>query len=149
MESIDEKDRKILEILKENSNLSTHKISKKTLIPVTTVNNRIKKLREQGIIKRYTIEVDRKKLGYSLSAYIFVGVSLKELKENRLRINDLVNSVRKNPLVDSAENATGDIDLIVRVNARNIDELKDYVLNNLSELKGVEKTRTAIILEHK
>lgn len=149
MELIDEKDRKILEILKENSNLSTHKISKKTLIPVTTVNNRIKKLRKQGIIKRYTIEVDRKKLGYSLSAYIFVGVSLKELKENKLKINDLVNSVRKNPLVDSAENATGDIDLIVRVNARNIDELKDYVLNNLAELKGVEKTRTAIILEHK
>ena len=146
---IDEKDRKILEILKENSNLSTHKISKNTLIPVTTVNNRIKKLQEQGIIKRYTLEVDRKKLGYSISAYIFVGVSLKELKEHKLRINDLLNSVRKSPLVDSAENATGDIDIIVKVHARDIDEMNAYVVNNLSELKGVEKTRTAIILEHK
>src|SRR3989338_7450903 len=146
---IDEKDRKILEILKENSNLSTHKISKNTLIPVTTVNNRIKKLKEQGIIKRYTLEVDRKKLGYRISAYIFVGVSLKELKEHKLRINDLLNSVRKSPLVDSAENATGDIDIIVKVHARDIDEMNAYVVNNLSELKGVEKTRTAIILEHK
>ena len=61
----------------------------------------------------------------------------------------MVNSVRKSPLVDSAENATGDIDIVVKVHARDIDELKDYVVNNLSELKGVEKTRTAIILEHK
>lgn len=149
MELIDEKDRKILEILKENSNLSTHKISKKTLIPVTTVNNRIKKLKEQGIIKRYTIEVDRKKLGYGISAYVFVGVSLKELKENNLRINDLVKSVRKSPMVDSAENVTGDIDVVVKVHAKDIDEVKDYVVNNLSELKGVEKTRTGIILEYK
>ena len=149
MELIDEKDRKILEILKENSNLSTHKISKKTLIPVTTVNNRIKKMREQGIVKKYTIEIDRKKLGYSLSAYIFVGVSLKELKENKLKINDLVKSVRKNPLVESAENVTGDIDIVVKVHAKDIDEIKDYVVNILSELKGVEKTRTGIILEYK
>ncbi|MEK6949248.1 MAG: Lrp/AsnC family transcriptional regulator [Nanoarchaeota archaeon] len=149
MELIDEKDRKILEILKENSNLSTHKISKKTLIPVTTVNNHIKKLREQGIIKRYTIEVDRKKLGYTISAYVFVGVSLKELKENNLRINDLVKSIRKSPVVDSAENVTGDIDIIIKVHAKDIDEIKDYVVNNLSELKGVEKTRTGIILEYK
>ena len=149
MELIDEKDRKILEILKENSNLSTHKISKKTLIPVTTVNNRIKKLREQGIIKRYTIEVDRKKLGYNISAYVFVGVSLKELKENNLRINDLVRSIKKSPVVDSAENVTGDIDIVITVHAKSIDEIKDYVVNNLSELKGVEKTRTGIILEYK
>ena len=149
MELIDEKDGKILEILKENSNLSTHKISKKTLIPVTTVNNRIKKLREQGIIKRYTIEVDRKKLGYNISAYVFVGVSLKELKENNLRINDLVRSIRKSPVVDSAENVTGDIDIVITVHAKSIDEIKDYVVNILSELKGVEKTRTGIILEYK
>jgi len=78
---IDEKDSKILEVLVENSNLSTHKISKKTLIPVTTVNNRIKKLKELGVIKKYTIEIDKKKLGYNLSAYILVTISLDELND--------------------------------------------------------------------
>ena len=149
MEFIDEKDRKILEILKENSNLSTHKISKKTLIPVTTVNNRIRKLQKEGVIKKYTIQVDEKKLGINLMAYIFVQVSLKELKQSKLRISDLVKEIRKSPLVDSAENVAGDIDLVVKVHACDIDELKNYVLTNLSDMKGVEKTTTSIILEHR
>ena len=41
---IDEKDQLILEVLKENSTLSTSKIAKSTKIPITTVHNRIKKL---------------------------------------------------------------------------------------------------------
>ena len=74
---IDEKDKKILEILKENSNLSTYKIHKKTLIPVTTVNNRIKKLNKLGVIKKYTIEIDKSKLGFNLAAYVFTSFIFK------------------------------------------------------------------------
>ncbi len=149
VEIIDEKDRKILEILKENSSLSTHKISKKTLIPVTTVNNRIKKLNKEGVIKKYTVQIDEKKIGINLTAYIFVQVSLKDLKQNNLKVSDLVKEIRKNPIVESAENVAGDIDLVVKVHARDMDELKNYVLNNLSDMRGVEKTTTAIIMEHK
>ena len=112
---IDEKDRKILEILKENSNLSSHKISKKTRIPVTTVNNRIKKLQKEGVIKKYTIQVDEKKMGITLMAYVFVQVSLRDLKQNQLMVSDLVKEIRKSPIVESAENVAGDIDLIVKI----------------------------------
>ena len=146
---IDEKDRKILEILKENSNLSSHKISKKTRIPVTTVNNRIKKLQKEGVIKKYTIQVDEKKKSITLMAYVFVKVSLRDLKQNQLMVSDLVKEIRKSPIVESAENVAGDIDLVVKVQAGDIDELKNYVLNSLSDMKGVEKTTTAIIMEHK
>lgn len=145
---LDEKDRKILELLKESSNLSTHKISKKTLIPITTVNNRIKRLKKEGIIKKYTIEVDNKKLGIGLSAYIFVQSSLKELKENKLKISELVKEIRQSRSVEFADNVTGNIDIVVKVNVKDIDELNNHVLNRLTSLQGVEKTVTAIILEH-
>ena len=49
---MDEKDEKILKLLKENSKLTTQQISKKTLIPITTIHNRIKKLEKEGIIKK-------------------------------------------------------------------------------------------------
>ena len=58
---MDEKDEQILQILLINSKLSTHQISKKTGIPITTVHNRIKKLTKKGIIKGYTIVIDHKK----------------------------------------------------------------------------------------
>jgi len=53
MVKLDDKDWQILEILKDNAKLTSHKISKKTAIPITTVHNRIKKLEMNGIIKKY------------------------------------------------------------------------------------------------
>ena len=148
-ELIDEKDRKILDILEERSNLSTHKISKKTLIPITTVNNRIKKLKKLGVIKKYTIDIDKSKLGFNLSTYIFVMVSLYELKKEGMKMKDLIGIIKKNQLIESVENVTGDVDIIIKMRARDINELNDYVVNILSYYKGVEKTRTALILQHK
>jgi len=146
---IDEKDKKILEILEENSNLSTHKISKKTLIPVTTVNNRIKKLKELGVIKRYTVDIDKKKLGFNLSAYVLVLVSLDELKREKMKAKDLIKIIKKDPLVESVDNVTGDVDIILKMHVRDIHELNEYVVNDLSDYKGVERTKTLLILEHK
>jgi len=148
-ELIDEKDRKVLEILKENSNLSTHKISKKTMIPITTVNNRIKKLKKLDVIKKYTIDVDQSKLGFNLSTYIFVTVSLDELKKEDMKMKDLIGIIKKNQLIESVENVTGDVDIIIKMHARDINELNDYIVNTLSYYKGVGKTKTLLILQHK
>ena len=145
---IDEKDKKILEILQENSNLSSHKISKRTLIPVTTVNNRIKKLKKLGVIKKFTVDIDKSKLGFSLVAYIFLTVSLEELKQEGMKIKDLMKIIRNNPLVESVDNVTGDVDVVVKMHVRDINELNDYVTNTLSYYKGVEKTKTALVLKH-
>ncbi|MBI2655110.1 Lrp/AsnC family transcriptional regulator [Candidatus Woesearchaeota archaeon] len=145
-ELIDEKDWKILEILKENSNLSTYKISKKTLIPVTTVNNRIKKLKKTGVIKKFTVEVDKNKLGFNLTAYILISLSLRELKEEKMNVRDLVRIIKKNPDIESVDNVTGDFDIILKIHARDINDVNDYVVNTLAGLKGVEKTKTALIL---
>lgn len=147
-DSIDEKDKKILEILQENSSLSSHKISKKTLIPVTTVNNRIKKLRKSGVIRKFTIDVDKSKLGFGLVAYVFLTVSLEELKQENMKIKDLMMIIKNNPLVESVDNVTGDIDVVVKMHVRDINELNDYVVNTLSYYKGVEKTKTALVLKH-
>ena len=146
IDKIDKKDLKVLEILTEDSSLSTHKISKKTLIPVTTVNNRIKKLRKHGVIKKYTIEIDKTKLGFNLSAYIFINISLAELKEAGMKTQDLIKTIRKNPLIESVEHVTGNIDIILKMHMRSVQELNDYVVNTLSTYKGVGKTNTLFVL---
>jgi DNA-binding Lrp family transcriptional regulator len=143
---IDDKDRKILEILEENSTLSAYKISKNTLIPVTTVNNRIKKLKKLGVIRKFTVDIDKTKLGLNLSAYIFINLSLKELKEANITVKDLVRMIKKNPCIESVDNVTGDVDIILKINAGDINEVNDYVVNTISQIKGIEKTKTALIL---
>ena len=148
-ELIDKKDLKILEILQEDSSLSTHKIAKKTLIPVTTVNNRIKKLKNNGVIKKYTIEIDKSKLGFNLLAYIFINVSNTELKAAGMKVDDLIKMIRKNPFIESVEHVTGNIDLVIKMQVRSIDELNDFVVNTLSNYNGIEKTNTLFVLRKK
>ena len=68
--NMDKKDAKILKVLKENAKLSTQQISKKTLIPITTVHHRIKKMEKEGVINGYTTIVDNKKIGKNIAAYV-------------------------------------------------------------------------------
>jgi len=59
---IDNKDKQILSILQEDGRVSFRKMAKLLGIPHTTTYERVKKLKEIGVIKKFTIEIDRKKL---------------------------------------------------------------------------------------
>ena len=71
----DEKDYKILALLEENARLTTGEIAKELDIPQTTVHNRIKKMKQNKVIKRFTIDLNRKMIGRGLVAYILCTVS--------------------------------------------------------------------------
>ena len=56
--NLDDKDWKIINILKEHGDYATRQIAKKTLLPVTTIHHRIKRLKEEKIIRKFTIDLD-------------------------------------------------------------------------------------------
>ena len=143
---MDEKDERIIEVLKENSKLSTQQISKRTSIPITTVHHRIKKLEKEGIIKKYTIELDPKKIGKALSAYILITVDYKLLKEKKLSQHELAVKLKKHPFVEEADTVTGATDIMIKVKVRDIAELNDFITKYIRNLEGIEKTKTTVIL---
>jgi DNA-binding Lrp family transcriptional regulator len=106
MYELDEKDTQILEVLKENSHLSIGQIARKTSIPIATVHNRIKKLRANGIIKRYTIDLDQVKLGRKIVAYVMV----KAMRKADQSI--LLHTIAKNEHVEEGSMITGEFDLV-------------------------------------
>ena len=67
---IDKKDAMVLKFLKDDAKLSIKDISKKTLLPITTIHNRIKKLKKEKVIKRFTIDLDYDKLDGGFLVYI-------------------------------------------------------------------------------
>jgi len=143
---MDEKDDKILKLLKENSKLTTQQISKKLLIPITTIHNRIKKLEKEGIIKRYTLDLDNKKIGKNIAAYIHIVVDYKLLKEIKMSQHELVKKIKQYDFVEEAAMVTGGTDIIIKVRVKDIDELDDFVTKKLRNIDGIEKTQTMIIL---
>ncbi|HLG23465.1 MAG TPA: Lrp/AsnC family transcriptional regulator [Candidatus Nanoarchaeia archaeon] len=143
---MDNKDEKILNLLKENSNLKTHQISKKLLIPITTVHNRIKKLQKDGIIKRYTIELDNKKIGKIIAAFIHITVDYRLLKQMKISQHDLAKKIKQNESVEEAAVVTGGTDIIIKVRVKDVDDLDNFVIKVLRNIDGIEKTQTMVIL---
>lgn len=136
-EVIDEKDFAILDELKKNSKLSERKIAKKTNIPLTTIHNRIRKLRKIGVIESYTIKLNYKKLGKPLIAFVMLKVSCGDQKE-------MFEQIAKLPNVYEVAMVTGEFDLLFKTRVASMDELNELVVQKLRKLKIVGDSRTLI-----
>ena len=131
----------ILDELKKNSKLSEQKISRKTGIPMTTVHNRIKKLRELGIIETYTLRLDYAKLGKPITAFILLktihGAYQKEL----------LMQISKIPNVYEVAMVTGEFDLLFKARIASMEELNKIVVQGLRKQKNVGETVTMVCYE--
>ena len=144
---LDEKDRQILEILKRNSKLSSYTIAKKTLIPVTTVHNRIKKLEKEGIIEQYTLKLNHKKLGKQITAYIVVEFDINSMQAKKLGYDDLAKEIKKPGVVEDLAYITGEKDIIIKIRADNMEEVDKFLLEHLRKVPGVLRSNTYIALQ--
>lgn len=144
--AIDEKDLKILDVLKENAKLSTYKLAKKTLIPVATVHNRIKKLEKEGIITQYTIKTDHKKLGRIVTAYVLIRydisswgktISREQFKKRLLCLSD----------IEEIKYITGRFDILLKGYFKDLEEVDSLLLNELRKIPGVGQTETFLVVE--
>jgi len=143
---VDDKDLKILELLKSNARLTTKQISKKTLLPITTVHNRIKKLENLGVIKNYSVVIDHRKIGKTISAYILMNINYIYLKEKNLTQHQLAQQLSSHPFVDKISMVTGETDMILKVIVNDVSQLDDFVTKYLRNIEGIEKTKTMVIL---
>ena len=131
----------ILDELKKNSKLSEQKISRKTGIPMTTVHNRIKKLRELGIIETYTLRLNYSKLGRPITAFLLLktihGADQKEL----------LMQISKIPNVYEVAMVTGEFDLLFKARIASMEELNKIVVQGLRKQKNVGETVTMVCYE--
>lgn len=118
--NLDDLSIKILALLQENSRLSNSEIGRQVGLSSPAVNDRIKKMEDMGIIKKYSVEIDHKKLGFELEAYINVslhGLFGPKLKETAKSFMDI-------PEVIEFYNITGGDDIIMKVVASSIEHLR-------------------------
>lgn len=146
---LDEKDLKILQLLKEDSSLSTRQIAKKTLIPITTIHNRIKKLKKNNYIKNYTVKLDYKKLGLGFLAIILVNCDYKSLRETKKDQHQLVKEISKMHEVENVDIVTGGTDLVVKVRVKDVQEYDNFLLKKFQKINGIDKTQSLIVIHEK
>ena len=137
----DEKDDAIIGVIKENSSLSIQQIARKTGIPVATVHNRLKRLKSECIIKKYTVILDKAKLGRKMVAFIAVKAT------QRSDHNPMLKEIFKHGLVEEGAVITGQFDLLFKIRVKDMDELHRFVLQHLRKLETVADTFTMMVYE--
>ncbi len=146
MKILDEKDQKILEILKEHGEYTTRQIAKKTLLPITTIHNRIKKLRKEGYIKKYTIELNWSKLHRNFLVYVLISANLEILKQKKKTQYDLMNEIKKLYFIERVDVVTGGTDLVALVRVKDVEEFDRCLLTKLQLIEGIERTQSLIVI---
>ncbi len=144
---VDELDRKILGELQEDADQSLDEIARKVGSSKTPVWNRIRRLREQGVIKRQTAILDPEELGLEACFFVLIRTSEHEAGWEK-RFLDVV---RRRPEVLEAHRLAGDVDYILKVwvkNARAYDafyqaliaEVKIYNVTALLSMEEIKMT---------
>ena len=146
MTQLDDKDYRILTLLRENARLTTGEMAKELGIAQTTIHNRIKRMRESGIIKRFTVDLDGKKIGRGLVAYILCTVSYHTSRGQKIDQYEVARLIKALPEVEEVSIVTGENDIIVKVALRDVDELNHFIIDELRNTEGVEKTMTSVVL---
>lgn len=143
---IDEKDKKILDILKEHSNHTTRQIAKKTLLPPTTINNRIRKLTKDKIIQKYTIIPDYNKIGKGQLIYVLISCNLLELKKNKRTQYDVVKDLKKHEFIERVDIVSGGTDIVAMIRTSDIKEYDKLLLKHIQNVDGIDKTQSLVVI---
>jgi Lrp/AsnC family transcriptional regulator, regulator for asnA, asnC and gidA len=144
---IDDKDEIILDVLKKQADLSTYQIAKKTGIPQTTILNRIKKLKQSGVIKKFTVELDHKVLDRKVAALIFSKVNKHIEKSITGKIGSVEEKLLKNPEVISVKRLLGRHDFVIEVIVKDVDALNAFLIDKIRNLDYLSETETVVVLE--
>ena len=144
---IDEKDMRILGLLKENGALSTSRIAKSTRMPITTVHNRIEKLKREGVIRRFTVEVDYGKIGKPLAAYILLTANQNLSSGKKTTQQEIGRKIKAHEEVESVDVVTGTTDMIIKLRVASMGDLNRLLTTEFRKIDGVDKTQTLMVLE--
>lgn len=128
---LDEVDRKILSLLQKDASLSLDQIADRVGASKTPVWNRIRKLRESGVIRRQVAILDPEALGLEACFFVLVRTSEHE-KDWAARF---LQALRDRPEVIEAHRLAGDIDYILKVQVRNARAYDRFYQSLIGEVK--------------
>lgn len=145
-QEMDDKDWKIIEVLKEHGDYTVRQIAKKTLLPATTIHNRIRKLKKDGVITKFTVELNPTKTERGFAAYVLFSVNLSLLKEKKKTQYDLLKQIKMLPFVERVDIVTGGTDLVAFLRVKDVQEFDHVLLTKIQLLEGIDKTQSLIVI---
>lgn len=141
MDKIDKLDRKILSILSQNARIPFKDVAAECGVSRAAIHQRVQHLIENGVIIGSGFHVNPKSLGYTTCTY--VGLNL----ERGSMYRDVVERISTIPEVIECHFTTGSYTMLVKLFAKDNEQLMDLLNNKIQSISGVVSTETLISLE--
>src|SRR5215831_11702696 len=139
-QDLDDRDQRILELVQHDAKLPQAEIARRVGLSPAAVNERLKKLEQAGVIRRYVAVVDPRSIGVGVAAYVEVFI------EHPRHEPGFLERVLAMDEVQECHHITGEFSLLLKVRVRDIAALQELLLAKLNSTEGVRQTRTVMVL---
>lgn len=139
---LDGTDRKILELLQTNSNITNAQLAQEIGLSPAPTLERVKKLENSEVIKSYHAVIDPAAVGMGVST--FVTVSLKG--HNKENIERFISAIKEIEEVVECHHVTGQADFILKIVASDIPAYQSLMLEKVSNIEVVDNMQSTVIL---
>lgn len=141
-ETLDKTDLQILRVLQENARITIKELAFKVHLSTTPVFDRMRRLEQEGYIRRYTAEVDAEKLGRGF--IVFCSVKLRRM--GREIAEDFVGKVKDIPEVAECYNISGEYDYLLKIYAPDMHYYNDFLINTLGAIESLGSVRSSFVM---
>jgi len=133
-------DMQIVRTLLQDSRIRLDVLAEKLRMHPSTVAYRIQKLKAMGVIQKFTISVDWRKLGKNVEAAVLINCSPKNVSKVANILSNFIEVIEVHSL-------TGFYDILAMVTLRDMEEYKEFVEKKLGVIPEIENIRAGIVLE--
>jgi Lrp/AsnC family leucine-responsive transcriptional regulator len=140
MVEIDVIDRKLLALLQEDGRRSYADLARSVGLAISSVNERVRKLQERGVITGVHAHLSPEALQADLMAMVFVGWSDPETEPRFLR------RIAGEAVVLECHHVTGSWNYLLKVRVRNTKMLEGFLANVIKAIEGIQRTESLIVL---
>ena len=141
MEKIDRLDKKILGILSKNARIPFKDVAAECGVSRAAIHKRVQHLVEDGVITGSGFDVNPKSIGYTTCTYVGLNLERGSMYKN------VVQRLLSIPEIVECHFTTGPYTMLVKLYARDNEQLMDLLNNQMQGIPGVVSTETLISLE--
>jgi Lrp/AsnC family leucine-responsive transcriptional regulator len=142
-EDLDAIDRKIIDVLQVEGRISNVELSSRIHLSAPQCLRRMRALEERGVLRGYAAQVDAGALGLGVTAFVSLNIHGGAFD----RVRDIEARIREFPQILECHTVSGDHDYLLKVVARDLKALSQFLADRLMQIPGVDDVRSMICLE--
>lgn len=143
MIDLDDTDRRILRALQENGRMTNAELAKRSHLSTTACFERVRRLRDRGVILGYTAMVEPASVGRGL--LIFIEVVLDRTAGDLF--DAFAAEARRRPEILECHMVAGGFDYLIKARLADMEAYREFLGNVLVQMPGVRETRTYAVME--